>query len=367
MNEQACWSMKVRRQRVFRRSCCGELLPHAARRWLIPAAACVLLFCAGCARKADSIVESTGTIEATQIDVRCEVGGMLRALNYDQGDRVERGAVMAHIDHQKLDWQLKRAQAAVAEMDARLALLQHGYRREEVEKAQKVLQEADVQRENALREYRRIQKLYKEGVASDHERDKAYTACESARKRCEQAREQYMMVSSGFREEEIAAARAAQQSAQAQAQLIRTQIEDATVTAPGSGIVDERYVEHGEVVSAGSLLFSIVDLQDCWIMAYVSEKSLGRVHTGQKASVSVDSFPDKTFPGRVVYISSEAEFTPKNVQTKEERVKLVFGVKVEIDNARELLKPGMPADVIIQAEGPSAEQSFTYKRQQYGD
>jgi HlyD family secretion protein len=162
------------------------------------------------------------------------------------------------------------------------------------------------------------------------------------------AKKDYQIYQEGYRKEDIASAKAAKESAEAAVRLIQRTIQDATVVIPCDGVINERYVEPGEFVAPGTLLATVINLQDMWIMAYVSEKNLGKVRLGQTGKVFVDSYPDREFPGKVTYISPEAEFTPKNIQTREERVKLVYGVKVQIDNTEEILKPGMPADVTIE-------------------
>ena len=130
-------------------------------------------------------------------------------------------------------------------------------------------------------------------------------------------------------------------------ELLQSQIKDAMITAPISGIVTNKVVEVGELVASGIPIFVIADLSKVFLTIYVSEAILGHVKLGQEADVKVDSFPDRTFKGKVTYISSEAEFTPKNIQTKEERLKLVYGVKIEINNSDNALKSGMPADAIL--------------------
>ena len=310
------------------------------------AAICIL--CA-CNQHNGSLVESTGTLEATQIDIRAEVGGKILKLNFDDGDRLTAGAVFAEIDREKSEYQLQETQAHLRELEAQLALLQKGFRDEEVRKAGNLLLDSKILLQESEREYKRIQKLYQEQVASVEQRDQAETAYRSALERHNMAKNDSDIFKKGYREEDIARAQAAKESAEAAIRLIQRTIKDATVVIPSKGIMQERYVEPGELVSPGSLLATVTDLQDMWIMAYVSEKNLGKIRLGQAAEVFVDSFPGKAFPGRVTYISSEAEFTPKNIQTKEERVKLVYAVKVQIDNAKELLKVGMPADVVITA------------------
>ncbi len=304
----------------------------------------------GCKSGNDSIVESTGTIEATQVDIRSEVAGRILNLAFDEGDRVKPGDVLAAIDHEKMDLELQNAEGRLREAQARLDSFRAAFARRMCRKAQEALQEAEIVFENAKREYERVQKLYADKVPPENTRDTLETNYKSALKRYERAKQDNQMLQSGYRVEDIAAGQAVKESAEAAVNLIKRRIKDATITSPCKGIISERYVEPGELVSVGSVLFSIIDLQDMWIMAYVSEKNLGKVKIGQAAAVSVDSFPGRTFPGKVIYISPEAEFTPKNIQTKEERVKLVYGVKVQIQNDEELLKPGMPADVAIAIE-----------------
>jgi HlyD family secretion protein len=325
----------------------GHLKFNLGRAGLIVVAILVLSLSA-CQNDDGGLVESTGTIEATEVDVRSEVGGKVVALHFDEGDRVRRGDILAEIDHEKLDYQLLQAKERLRETEARLALAVEGFRDEEVQKAREFVLETEIQLQDAEREYRRLQKLHDQGVVSPEMKDKAEAAFKSAQKRVEMAKRDYEIAIEGSRKEEIKAAEAARGQAEAAVRLIERQIEDATVVIPVDGVVSERYVELGEVVTTGSLLATVIDLKDIWIMAYVSEKNLGNVAYGQKGIVKVDSFPHKEFAGKVVYISPEAEFTPKNIQTKEERVKLVFGVKIELENPNEELKPGMPADAIIE-------------------
>ena len=152
------------------------------------------------------------------------------------------------------------------------------------------------------------------------------------------------------RPEEIGAAEARLAQAVAAADLLRKTIADGTVVSPVAGIVTRRPVEAGELVSPGATVLTISELDRVHVMLFVTEKELGRVRLGGEADVTIDAAPGRVFKGRVTYISPEAEFTPKNIQTKEDRVKLVFGVKVEIPNPDGALKPGLPADAVIVLE-----------------
>ena len=304
--------------------------------------------CNGCNPGTPNLIESTGTIEATEVDIRSETSGKTLALHFDEGDWVKKGDIIAEIDHEKLDIELAQAKAKLAEAKAQLTLLIKGLRDKEVERAHETFLESKVLLKDSKREYKRIQVLYDEGVVDLGSRDKTEAAYESAQKRYEIARKNYEIAVEGSRKEEIQAGEAVKEGAEAQVKLIERKIEDATVIIPIDGVISERYVELGEFVSVGSLIATIIDLKHPWVMTYVSERNLGKVKLGQEGKVMVDSFPDKEFTGKVTYISPEAEFTPKNIQTKEERVKLVFGVKIEVDNLNQELKPGMPADAMIE-------------------
>lgn len=312
---------------------------------------CLSVLPYGCNRGNHNLIESTGTIEATEVDIRSEASGKILALHFDEGDWVKTGDVLAEIDHEKLDIELAQAKAKLAEADAQLTMLIKGLRDKEVERAYESLLESEVLLKDSKREYTRIQKLYDEKVVDLGTRDKTEAAYEASAKRYEVAKKNYEIAVEGSRKEEIQAGKAFKEAAEAQVKLIEKQIEDATTIIPIDGVISERYVELGEFVSIGSLLATVIDLKHVWLMAYVSETNLGKVKLGQVGKVMVDSFPKKEFIGKVTYISPEAEFTPKNIQTKEERVKLVFGVKIEVENPDQELKLGMPADAIIEGTG----------------
>jgi HlyD family secretion protein len=165
------------------------------------------------------------------------------------------------------------------------------------------------------------------------------------------AQQTYEKLARGLRKDEVATLRARRDQAAAQADQLRKRIRDCRVLAPTDGIVTLRGVEPGEFVAPGSQLIRLTDVRLVKLTIYVNETDLAGVQVGGIASIRIDSAPDTTFTGTIVYISPEAEFTPKNVQTREERTKLVFGVKIEIPNPRAILKPGMPADASIRKAG----------------
>ena len=190
---------------------------------------------------------------------------------------------------------------------------------------------------NTEADERRMQGLLTSQTITQKQYDDAHT-------RYVAARETYGKLRRGLRPDEIAGARTRREYAAAQADLLQKKLRDCVLLAPAGGVVTLRAIEPGELVAPGMNVFRITNLERVTMMIYVNEAALGRVRLGQNAEVSIDGFREKTFEGTVVYIAPTAEFTPKNVQTKEERTKLVFGVKLEVRNDQEALKPGLPAD-----------------------
>ena len=237
----------------------------------------------------------SGTVEVTEVNVGFKVPGRVRTLFTDEGRAVNSGDKVAELDSAELESLVNQSSANVRNAEAR--------------------------QEKARNDFERYTKLYKDEVVSPQQMDAAKTAYE-------EAASQLQMY--------VAALRTA-----------RVKLSDSVIYAPLNGIVLRKNVEQGETVNTGTPVFTIGDMEHPWIKVYVKEDKLGFVKLGQKAEITVDSFPGKKYEGTVSYISSEAEFTPKNVQTREERVKLVFGVKVSVKNQGSELKPGMPADVKI--------------------
>ncbi len=291
-------------------------------------------------------LEASGTVEATEAQLGFMVPGRIDSIHVHEGDQAAAGRALASLD--RVEAAARRAQAAaqLAAARAQLEEMVRGSRKEEVAQARAALEAARQRLADARLDFERTEALIRNHVVSQQAFDKAKTAYDVARAQAEQAEEQHRLVVAGPRRERVEAARA--QAAQAAAALAATDaaLGNMVIRAPFAGVVTVRHREPGEIVGAGAAVVSLMDRDDRWVRIYVSEARIGAVHTGQAATITSDTFRGKTYPGEVVYISSEAEFTPKNVQTDEERVKLVYAVKVRItgDAAFEL-KPGMPADV----------------------
>ena len=309
------------------------------------------LACAG--PSARNVITASGTIEAVEVHVASKAAGQILVLAVEEGARVKPGDVLATIDHATADIQLRQAEAGVALARAQLLLLQNGARKEDIEQAEAGLKQAEANLRVAADDAKRMRALLQSGSVTTKQRDDAearLTVAEAQRRAAEEAVSKVRRLA---RPEEIDAARARLDQAQAAADLLAKTIADCTVVAPAGGIVTHKAVEAGELVTPGATVVTLADLDSVYVMLYVTELEIGRIKLGGEVEVRIDAFPDKPFPGKITYISPEAEFTPKNVQTKEDRVKLVFGVKVEIENKDGLLKPGLPADAVVRI-GPEA-------------
>jgi len=190
----------------------------------------------------------------------------------------------------------------------------------------------------------RDQRLFAKDEVSAQDRDQAATALKRAQATFQVARQRYDEALEGSRQEDIAIARANLNEANASLGMSQVDLSYTVLRAPSAGVVTVRQAELGEVVSPGSPVVTLSDLDHIWLRAYIAETDLGRIHWGQEATVITDTYPGKQYRGRISFISSTAEFTPKSVQTYKERVTLVYRIKIDIDNFNHELKPGMPAD-----------------------
>jgi HlyD family secretion protein len=300
---------------------------------------------------ADGLVAS-GTVEATSADLGFNVPGRVEAVDVREGDRVTRGQVLARLDAAELEARAGAAQAQVAAARAVLAELEAGARSEEVSQGRTALRSATRRLDDAARDLERAHRLFEGGAISREALDRAETAYELAEAAVASARDQLGVLETGPRPERIAAQRAALESAEAGARQAAAALEHAIIRAPFDGQVTIRHREPGETVQPGLPVLTILDPTDRWVRIYVPETRMGAIAIGQKAAITSDTFRGREYPGRVVFVASEAEFTPRNVQTREERVKLVYAVRVSLeDDPAFELKPGMPADVRLLA-GP---------------
>lgn len=292
-------------------------------------------------------IEASGTIESTNIIVSSRNVGNIQTTNFIEGDKINAGDTIIIIDHELLEIQLQQAIAGKDAVEAQLNLLLAGAREEDINQAEQNLNQAKVNYQTAERDKQRMQSLYDSRSITKKQYEDAIARYDVMRAQYKAAQGNYDKVKNIFRKEEIDQARANLNKAIASVELLKKNIRDSYVTSPINGFLVKTFIEKGETVTPMSSLFKVSDLDFVELVIYVSTLELSYVKLGQKTDVTIDTFKDKVYEGRVTYISPEAEFTPKNIQTKDERTKLVFAVKITIPNEDYGLKPGMPADALI--------------------
>lgn len=363
-------------------------------------------------RPGDRIVVS-GNIELTEVSIGFKTAGRLIERNVDEGDSVKKGQVIARLDREQLvaqrdreaaglasargqlaqaetslEWQkqtqtgdIEQKKGDLASAEARLSELENGSRPQEKLDAKAAVDSAKSELDRAKRDWDRAQTLYKNDDISTAQYDQYRNRWESADAALKQVSEREALVLAGPREEQIKAQaalveksrgtlkmseantleikrreeelmtrRAEIQRSEASLALIDSQLADTIATSPVDGVVLVKSADVGEVLAAGTTVVTIGDIDHPWLRGYINETDLGKVKLGSKARVTTDSYPGKVYNGRVSFIASEAEFTPKQIQTLEERVKLVYRIKIEIDNPKHELKSNMPADAEIVLE-----------------
>jgi len=322
-----------------------------------------VLFAACTAAPPTDRIRVSGHVEATEVQTAPEIGGRLTDLRVAEGDRVEMGAVIAVLDTEDVALQIARTRADRAGAVAQLRLLEAGSRAEDVRQARAQVDAAtsdaaatDAEVKSSQLDLDRFQALLTANAGSVKQRDDAQARVDTAnaRQRAAQdrvrsAREALARLEAGARPEEIQAARARVNSADAQIAVLEKSVRDATVVAPISGIVTQKLIDAGEVVARGTPLVVITDLDHAWANLFVPEPMVPRVSMGQAATVLTDA-GGPGIDGKVTFISPRAEFTPRNVQTAEERSKLVYRIKVSVDNRAGVLKLGMPVDAELKLQ-----------------
>jgi HlyD family secretion protein len=292
-------------------------------------------------------IVASGTVEAVEVDVAAKTSGQIEKIFVEEGARVQAGDVLAVIDSASLAIQLRQAEAAVELAESQLELLLKGARVEDIRQVEEAAKQAEATLNLAAEDLERSQSLYAKESTTLKMLQDAQTRFQVAQAQHAAAQQALQKVRKLSRPEEVKAAQARLAQAEAGRDLLKKTIADATIISPTAGIVTHKAREPGEFVGPGITLLTIADLENVRLNIYVTEVDLGRIRLGQRADVRIDSHPDRIFSGTVSFVSPEAEFTPKNVQTQEERVKLVYRVKIQIPNSEGILKPGMPADASV--------------------
>lgn len=298
-------------------------------------------------------LEASGTVEAVEADLGFNLPGRVAAIPVREGDRVAAGEELARLEVAELEARRAAAVGRLESARAILAEMQSGAPGEELAQGRAAVRAAARRAEEAGRELERARALHEGGAISRRELDRAVTARELAEASLDQARQQLAILQRGPRRERVAGQQAAVAAAEAVVAEVDARLADAVIRAPFAGRVALRHREPGETVQPGQPVVTVMNPEDRWVQIYLPEDRIGRVSIGQEATIRSDSYPDREYPGRISFIADEAEFTPRSVQTREERVKLVYEVRVRIVGDPELvLKPGVPADVTLGPVGP---------------
>jgi HlyD family secretion protein len=305
----------------------------------------------GACRKGNDagLVVASGHVEATEVLVSTKVSGTIESLAVDEGSVVAAGQELARIDTTDTRLALDAARAERAQAEAELRLRLAGSRVEDVREARAQVVRAEADLDGAQKDLDRMEGLLAAGSGTTKARDDARTRRDVARAGLDAARERLQRLEAGFRREEKDGARARLEAAEARIAQLEQQLKDAVILSPVKGVVTEKLAEKGELAARGTGIVVVTDLPNAWLNAYVSEPDLARLRLGQEAEVVTDD--GQTRKGRVSFVASRAEFTPKNVQTRDERVKLVYRIKVALENADGLFKPGMPAEARLRPAG----------------
>lgn len=318
----------------------------------------VLAAAAACAPAADpNTLRVSGHVEATEVRLAPEMGGRVLSLNVKEGDRIQTGAVVLTIDATDLQLAIARAKTERASAEAQLRLVRASARSEDVKQAEAQVEaaKADIpaaraELDAATADLQRFDLLLSRKSGSQKQRDDAATRrdvasarVEAAQKRVEAAEATLARVKAGARREEVAVAESRIATAQAAIASLEDQLNDATLVSPVSGVVTEKLTEMGEMVAPRAPVAVVADLDHAWADVYVPEPAVPRIALGQPATLFTDA-GGAGLTGTVTFISPKAEFTPRNVQTADERAKLVYRIRVTVDNSGGVLKQGMPVD-----------------------
>lgn len=298
-------------------------------------------------RPADTTLKVSGNIEAHESVVSFKVQGRIVELPIEEGQYVTKGDRLARLDDDDYRQQVSVDEATVLTREAELALALAGSRDQEIKAAHQALLDMQADLELKKLQLQRLQIIADKRAVSQEDLDIAATNLKRSQAIYRRTKENYDQIVEGTRKEQIDVSRANVRLARENLEMSRVKLSYTILSAPTSGVILVRQAELGEVMAPGTPVATLADLDHLWVRGYVNETDLGRIRWGQPATVHTDTYPDKTYPGRVSFISSEAEFTPKSVETHKERVTLVYRVKIDLDNPNRELKPGMPADAVI--------------------
>jgi len=289
----------------------------------------------------------SGTIEVTSVELAFKVGGRLSQRLVDEGESVKSGQILARLDDDELRDERNARAADHRAAQAGLADLQAGSRREEISQGEAALARVKADAERAAKDAIRMEQLFKREVIPQKELDTVRASRDATAAAVREAEERLRLLRIGPRPDAVKEKRARAESSGAGFSIAETRLSQTVLTSTLDGLVLSKHAEAGEMLTPGAPVLTIGKMDEVWLRAYIPENELGRVKVGQSARITTDTWPGRAFEGKVSFISAQAEFTPKNVQTEKERVKLVYRIKITLPNPKMELKPGMPADAVI--------------------
>ncbi len=288
-----------------------------------------------------------GNVDIRQVDLGFRVSGRIAQMPFEEGDEIKTGDIIATLDKAPYEADLAVAKAQLAQSEANYAKYKHGSRPQEIEEAKATVREQQAAFDNAEIILKRQSEQIKVGATSQQAYDDARSQKIQTESLLKSSKEALSLAEEGFRREDIDAALAARQVAQAQLETAKINLEDTEIFSPSDGVIMTRVLEPGAIIAPLSIVYTLSLHKPVWVRAYVSEPNLGRIKPGMEALVITDSHPDKPFKGQIGFISPQAEFTPKTVETTELRTDLVYRLRILVDDSHGDLRQGMPVTVHI--------------------
>ncbi|WP_265823368.1 secretion protein HlyD [Geovibrio ferrireducens] len=315
---------------------------------MLGAAGALYFFYAGKDEKSSGSLTLYGNVDIRDVTLGFRVSGRVAELMFEEGDRVKAGDLLAVLDKKPYEDQLAVAVARLEAAEANFAKLSKGLRPQEIDEARAQVSEREATLANLEQTYRRQAELFKLGAVSAQAHDESLAARDEARARLNMAKKSLELAVAGYRDEDIRAAAAEYKAAAASAESAVTSLADTEIISPSDGVILTRVREKGSIIASGAAVFTLALDNPVWVRTYVSEPQLGLVHPGQKAVIYTDTNPDRPYTGQVGFISPQAEFTPKNVETASLRTDLVYRLRIAVDNPDKHLRQGMPVTVRLE-------------------
>lgn len=288
-----------------------------------------------------------GNVDIRTVNLSFRVNGKLQTMNVDEGDKISAGQILASLDKTPYQNNLQRATGSLASAKAKLDLLESGYRSQEIAQVEAEVAQRQAAWQYADSFYQRQQGLWAQRVISANDLENAKNNRNQALAALNAAKDKLNQYQSGYRTEEIAAARGEWEQAVAALAQAKLDLEDTILTTPSPGTILTRAIEPGTILAAGSTVFTVSLIRPVWVRAYVSELHLGEAIPGREILLYTDSRPDRPYHGNIGFVSPTAEFTPKSVQTADLRTDLVYRIRVIVNDADDMLRQGMPVTLYL--------------------